>query len=416
MKSPFVLKQFLLIFFLGSFISISRNPVPKYFRIEVNNKYGYIDKLGNEIVKPQFKRAQKYVYGNVFWARDFNQNYLLFNVDGTTISKDTFDHCSKQFTINKWTVKKDDQYGIIDSTGQILVPFEYEKLKTYRDGLIVATKKDKLGYIFEETSEKFIPLPNQENYDYEYLGEFYFSFFDKKENRYGIYNSRTGKIDVKAKHRKIGRVRYQQVLLESFDKGKNKGIGIYDLRLKKFIVPPGEYIDIWIPANVSYLESSAIDQMEEDSLFIGTKSEDGKTLVYYVINSHGKSFKVKGNLAPQGYNFWDSGFFGGIAVFKYKVQNQVKIGIINPKGELLFAPKYDGVFGVSEQMITISKNGLFGYINLSGNEIIEPQFKKAGRFINGITYVKKEILKDHEIIIEEGYINKEGNFVWKKPQ
>ena len=409
--------KFVLVLFSTISINLSAQELlPQFFEIKEKNKYGLIDRNGTIVVTPQFYRIQDYVYGNTFWARDFDRNFFLLNVDGTRVSKDTFDYCSMSFAVNRWTIKKDGKWGILDSLGQVIVPFDYQKLSSYRDGLAVGIKEEQLGYIFHEKPNEFKVLPNQDKYDYKYLGEFYFSFYDKEKKRYGVFNCELNSIEVEAKYREIKRVRYQQVLLESFDKGEDKGIGIYDLEQNRFIVQPGEYIRIWIPSRANYLESRIHDQTKkEDSLFIGSKSSNGKTLEYYIIDAQGDSYKVGGNLARfQGYLFSDSGFFGGIAGFIYKVgKKEKKVGIINAKGELLFPPKYDAVFGISEGLLHIAKDGLRGYDDFKGNEVIEPQFKRTGNFINGIAYVTKETLVHGDTITEKGYINKKGEFIWK---
>ena len=62
---------------------------------------------------------------------------------------------------------------------------------------------------------------------------------------------------------------------------------------------------------------------------------------------------------------------------------------------------YDDIeHGVEDGTFAVKKNGLWGFIDIEGNEIITPQYEKYSSFKNGIAIVRKNR--------NSGYINKKG--------
>ena len=59
-------------------------------------------------------------------------------------------------------------------------------------------------------------------------------------------------------------------------------------------------------------------------------------------------------------------------------------------------------------MIAVKYNGLWGFINKQDKFIIVPQYKSTKGFIDDLAYV----IDDNY----EGYINKQGIYVWKQPK
>lgn len=81
------------------------------FRIKDNNKYGYIDILGDIVVEPIYKYADEY----------FSEDIAI--------------------------VKSNKKSGAIDTNGNIVIPFEYESLSHSSEGIISAIKNRKDGFI-----------------------------------------------------------------------------------------------------------------------------------------------------------------------------------------------------------------------------------------------------------------------------
>lgn len=58
-------------------------------------------------------------------------------------------------------------------------------------------------------------------------------------------------------------------------------------------------------------------------------------------------------------------------------------GFLDKSGQIVIEPAYTNVGGFSEGLALVSKDGLFGYIDHSGQEVIPPQFQDAVSFSDG---------------------------------
>lgn len=82
--------------------------------VQRDGKYGYLDRLGHEVVPCQYD-------GLAVW---FDDGLLV--------------------------ASKDNRDGVIDSTGKVVVPFEYDMIYTYSLGRAMVVKGNKYGYIDRE--------------------------------------------------------------------------------------------------------------------------------------------------------------------------------------------------------------------------------------------------------------------------
>ena len=74
--------------------------------------------------------------------------------------------------------------------------------------------------------------------------------------------------------------------------------------------------------------------------------------------------------------------------------------LYNGKHEVL--ANYDDIeFGEEDGTFAVQKAGLWGFIDIEGNEIIKPQYEKYRAFYNGVAIVRKDG--------KCGYINKKGD-------
>lgn len=409
---------FCIIFLSTSFLSYSQETSPIFFHIKENGKFGLIDDQGNVVVEPNFEYIQYFSAKNVFWAkkylgREIGDKYFLMCTDGSYASKDTFDMVRTiDFSVNEWAFRKQDKWGVINYKGEVLIPFEYEKLYIHEPGIISAKKLDQYGYFLAEQSFKFISFPKQDKYDYEYIGDGYFSYYDRKKQRYGIFNAIKKKFVLKPKYKDIDRVRYGQLLLSEH----GKGIGIYDLNQRKFVVNMGVYIDIWMPSSPStYVNKRAyLGGIDEDSLFIAKKEIEEDSMAYRIVTYLGEERKIG---ADEDTYMWyfaagSCGFFGGCAFFNVP-RKKPAVGCIDKNGNLIVDPsaKYNWIGRCSEGLIPIGRNGKFGFIDFSGKEIIPLKFSSVKTFIGGLSQVEQPIESD-DTKIRKGYISKYGKWVW----
>jgi hypothetical protein len=113
-----------------------------------------------------------------------------------------------------------------------------------------------------------------------------------------------------------------------------------------------------------------------------------------------------------------------------------KWGYIDKSGKYIIPPKFPDALGGArffhEGLAAVnipdakSVNGLAGYIDRTGEFVIPPQFNQGiGDFIHGLAHVhtafidpnsrsESDPLKYHYSGGKQGYIDRQGNFVWEK--
>jgi hypothetical protein len=97
-----------------------------------------------------------------------------------------FDY-NEGFHNNLASVRKDGKWGFVDTTGKLVIPFEYDLTNGFRDNLALVKKNGLWGYI--DTSGRIIIEPQ-----FTQANDFYFNLAAvEKEDKYG-YIDRTGNL------------------------------------------------------------------------------------------------------------------------------------------------------------------------------------------------------------------------------
>ena len=114
-------------------------------RVTINNKKGYINKNGQQIIPCQFDNA--YIFGESGLAaveKDGKWGYIDKN--GKQIIPCRFD---KIYGLSEGlaAVKKDGKWGYIDKNGKQVIPYEFDVCSHFREGLAAVGKDGKYGFI-----------------------------------------------------------------------------------------------------------------------------------------------------------------------------------------------------------------------------------------------------------------------------
>ena len=202
-----------------------------------------------------------------------------------------------------------------------------------------------------------------------------------------------------------------------------RGWGVID-RSGNFVIAP-EYSHVSFFSDDSYLV-----EKNNKYMFI---DKNGKTL-FTVKDQTGKPLNPKLTLRGDEYLYdtidcWGEGL-GLIEIGHGDNINELgKFGFIDTKGTVVIAPQFDllrcfsegrAAFGGWIEVKYKDENGneetrqewKWGYIDSSGNIVIEPKFEDAGYFDQGIARVTVgDYYPEHKSAI--GYIDREGNYVWE---
>jgi len=123
------------------------------FKIEEQNqtKYGYIDRIGNEVIKPIYEDAKNF-HNNVAWVK-LNAGWSLIDNNGNILTKEIYDNVSLHPQNLLTITKKNEKYGLIDQKGQVLIPTICDNISCISDEYILI---DKFLFNIEEVHFKYI--------------------------------------------------------------------------------------------------------------------------------------------------------------------------------------------------------------------------------------------------------------------
>ena len=84
-------------------------------------------------------------------------------------------------------------------------------------------------------------------------------------------------------------------------------------------------------------------------------------------------------------------------------------------GKVVINPIYDGGMNFCEGRANVSKgiakDAKWGYIDYDGKQVIPIKYSRPSEFNNNLALVRIGDFKSGT----EGYINKQGEFIWKSP-
>ena len=322
--------------------------------------FGYMDYEGKIIVEADYEYLGLFKEGLAVAAK--NGKYGFVDKGNRTVIPFEFDNAT-DFENGRAIVELGGKFGMIDRGGRTVLPIEFDDLGTVAEGLVYGAKNDKYGYY-----DKSGMLKIEERFDEA------FSFSN------GL----------------------AKVQLED----KQGYIDPYGT----FMVPPGY-------SNISFFSDTLL-VFEEDGYFglmlkSGTQVltadqeevgplKDGRALIVrqdqigYIDAKAAVVIPLKFEIYP---NYLTKGTFKGnyaIAVSKGKY------GVIDKSGKFIIPATYTGLGEVSS-LLAFNKGKGWGFIDLTGKEIIKPQFDYAESFKGGQAIVEKLTLS--------GVIDSKGNFV-----
>lgn len=242
---------------------------------------------------------------------------------------------------------KGGKRGLIDTKGNLIVPFEYDVIYSFKDGLAMFEQDKKYGFLNRQ-GKIIIPAKYDHAFDF--------------DNGLAVVelNEKRGLIDKTGKE--ILPISYTQirVLSNELILARNNNWIFFDHTGKAVI--PTEYE----VAN-SFSEELAFVEAGNKSGFINKKGD-------FVIN------------LPKGYSAY-GGFKNGLAVI---VSEKYKKGVIDKSGNTVIPFDYDEISEFEDGIAKVKKNGKYGYIDKSNKIIIPIVYDKIYSFNEyGITQARQ---------------------------
>ena len=387
-------------------------------RVVLNDKFGFINKEGKEIVPCKYEEAED--FHNGLAKVKLNHRYGIINTSGKEVLPCEYaaidDRYDGYWNIKEYNVNGVSKFGLADYSGRVIVYCRYEQpIGLFSDGLAVVEyyynnkKQTKYGYINIYGDEVISPY-------FDGAGSFCEGLatvrIDKEEDEVVMYGGWPIKSSTRSYRSAIINTKGEYVAdipdhdLTIFHDGLalSGSAGEYG-----FIDKQGNLV---IPRKFNSA-SQFINGIARVSngLKYGYINKKGQTVIPIIYESLGHFYE---GLASARLNdkwgyinekneviipfIYESAFDlkDGLAV----VMLNGKYGILNKEGKTVAPCKYDKIEGFSEGFVAVQQNGNWGFVSKNGKEIT-CKYQMIGDFSNGLAQVK-------QWYGGWGYINSEG--------
>ena len=159
--------------------------------VRLNGKYGLINKAGKEILPPQYNSISDYACGVMWLGTD--EGYVLINQDGKRVLPDTYENVFA-FTASqdRIPVEKDGKIGFFDTQGNYITNFEYDRVGRFFEGVAPVLKlneEDEGWGLINTSGELIVPHLYRKLYPFQH-GLGVASLVDANlHERYGVINT-----------------------------------------------------------------------------------------------------------------------------------------------------------------------------------------------------------------------------------
>lgn len=355
-------------------------------RVLKGGKYGYIDKLGHEIIPCKYDDAGGFEYGVAVVS--LNDKEGAIDHRGRIVIPIIYDWISFQERGRDETycpedsiavARKDGKYGMIDITGKIIVPFEYDECFHFIEGLAAIIKDGKLGFV-NKKGDVIIPCI----YD-EQSHAFSQGLAAVRKNEEWGYINKNGDVVIP----------FQKELLGySFNKyslsvmAKNGQLAIID--------QTGQRVSPWLS-----FSRCRLLQWEDGIIEYDDSGVRSRSIYYLGLMRFDGEILLKPNMYCTASLIRGS---NGIAtVSNYTSTGAFKEGLYSTVTKQLISPlMYDKIRSdFSEGLIGAEKDSKWGFINMQNEIIIPFCYDWAYWFSEGFAVVKR--------FGKEGYVDRYGN-------
>lgn len=268
-------------------------------------------------------------------------------------------------------VWQDGLTGVIDRTGQCVVPIEFASIERY-DGGFAASQANGRVVCFDVGGNRLDGRADRLEQGLEVFED---------GGRYG-YRDTTGNTIIAPVFRAASSFEHGIAIVTGND-GQQAVIG----RSGEYIVPPGTYDSVRIVS---------------------------ERLIQFVQGAQQGFIDFQGNrLLP--LDFSDiSQFAGGEALVR---DEDGRMGVVSECGALIVEPRFAFVDHASEGLRRFMTRGKkWGFCDVRGRVVIKPRFDHADSFHYGIALVSVEPSNHTGCFGGWGYINLQGDWIWKPEQ
>ncbi|KAB2877922.1 WG repeat-containing protein [bacterium] len=435
-------RLFIFLFFIGIHVDAQETLYP----IQENGKWGFINKEGVLIIRPQFAWDHAYSPENGFIITETNGKYGLLNSYGEPLFDPQFDQPPEFHGRVAW-VKKDELWGLIDHNGLWLIEPAFETVYGFNNGYAKIEKNGKYGLVdssgiiviepvFMEMSypsEGFIAVDADGGWGYiDTQGEFVI------KPRFGSaydFHSGYALVIVNYNRWRIIDKSGNFTTEKEFDYLGECGDGLFYAEFgydKGIVDHAGEFV--LKSVSCRYYNRNLIQYEENEK--IGFRNREGRILLkpqFVMADDIGNGWIAVideknrlgfidslGNIKlPLQNEFYID--LSSDAKFKEErlvVRNKKKVGVIDKNLQWVVKPTYESISSFKNGWAVFNRGGKlegefgtlnggkYGFIDRNGHTITEPVFEQ-------VFHLGKE-LAQVQIGSFKAYVDRQGKIVWKQ--
>lgn len=300
--------------------------------------WGFIDSLGNEVVKPVYEQVIDYSNGVGIGIKK-GVSYYFDNQGETPENKFSSIAASEGLAV----VRISGKYGYVNSSNDVIIPIQFEDAWKFKNGLARVRKNGKFGFI-DKSGKEVIPIIYE---DAGFPGDQ--GVWVKQNNKFG-YVDLTGKELIPAE--------FEDVLYKGFING-----------IAKVKLGNREWGFIDIKGNAVNPSDSMIQTLSADQNLIPFKNNDG---LY--------GFKMNDKVViPAQYNSAYP-FVNGLAIVRIGSEESGNRGAIDRFGNEVIPLRYTYLGRFVNGLAPVKNGASFGYIDEQNKLVINRQFDIAMDF------------------------------------
>lgn len=402
--------------------------------IKQNNRFGYINRNGKMVIRPQFTEVRAFSENLAAVMRKGKWGFI--NTHGRTVVTLQFE-AVEPFRQGLAIVKNAGKWGFVDNKGRITIPPRFDWAMGLREGMALVAQGGKYGFVGRD-GQIAIALHFAE------AGEFWEGLARVQIGSLWGFINQTGKMVIKPLFTYAGNFHEGLAQVEKNDKH-----GYIDC-IGQMIIPPifdGHRLEwfseglamIAVGNKYGYIDKSGTIVIPP-RYWLAWNFQEGAASVqmddakWVLINRSGETM---------GEGRFDNiaDFQGGLA----RVRNFRDYGFIDPKGKIVVPVAFSAALPFSEELAAVYLGGSheqliigephrhfdprsphflylklpftgeetprmsggkgWGYIDKHGAMVITPGFDFAGSFTGGLAEVRKGD--------RHGYIDRSGKFIWE---
>lgn len=333
-------------------------PFEGFLPVSIDNKWGFVNRNGEEIANPIYEKVNRFTEG--FAGVKKNGKWGFINTGGEEVVPPQFEAVSI-FSEGLAPVKKNGKWGYIDRFGNIAIKPQYEEVRLFADGIASFKKWGMWGILNSDGKE----IRQPQYYRVEYFENGGLAVVSKG-GLWGFvdYNgNEVTELKYKGWHYLLS-TRGTAIGIRN-DEGKYALMDLTGREITKF-----EYDDF---RNVSN-ENEGIVYVEKDGK-TGLIDDDGVIVVPPIYDSVTRLSKNSSQFEYTNY-----------MLLQRRGEDSY---VTDMKGNVISTITYPRIkVDIENSIISVRNEGLAGYTDFSGRELIERQFITTDTFSEGLARVE----------------------------